>query len=31
MMMGAVRNKAINESVAVTREEVVALGQKNVR
>ncbi|EGT74091.1 Chaperone surA [Haemophilus haemolyticus M19501] len=28
MMMGAVRNKAINESVAVTREEVVALGQK---
>ena len=28
MVMGAVRNKAINESVAVTREEVVALGQK---
>ena len=28
MMMGVVRNKAINESIAVTREEVVALGQK---
>lgn len=31
MMMGAVRNKAIQESIDVTREEVVALGQKNVR
>lgn len=28
MMMGAVRNKAIQESIDVTREEVVALGQK---
>lgn len=27
---GAVRNKAIQESIDVTREEVVALGQKNV-
>lgn len=28
MVMGAVRNKAIQESIDVTREEVVALGQK---